>query len=53
MPRKPNYDYEKRQKEMARKQKQDLKRARKREEEQAPDAGPQSQSVEHPASETE
>lgn len=38
MPKKPNYDYEKRQKEIARKQKQEDKRARKREAEQRPDA---------------
>lgn len=43
MPRKPNYDYEKRQKEIARKQKKELKRARKRENEPQPsDAGPES-----------
>ena len=40
MPKKPNYDFEKRQKEIARKQKQEQKRARKREEEQRPDASP-------------
>ena len=38
MPKKPNYNFEKRQKELARKQKQEDKRARKREEEQRPDA---------------
>jgi hypothetical protein len=53
MPRKPNYDYEKRQKEIARKQKQEQKRTRKREDEQVPDAGPESQSTELPAPVTE
>ena len=38
MPKKPNYNFEKRQKELARKQKQEDKRARKREEDQRPDA---------------
>ena len=42
MPKKPNYDYEKRQKEIARKQKQEDKRARKRASEQLPDAKPES-----------
>jgi len=40
MPKKPNYDYEKRQKEIARKQKKEEKRARKREDAQLP--GPSS-----------
>lgn len=53
MPRKPNYDYEKRQKEMARKQKRELKRARKREDEPVPDPGEEPQSTELPAPETE
>ena len=39
MPRKPNYDFEKRRKELARKQKQEEKRSRKREQEQSSDAG--------------
>jgi hypothetical protein len=37
MPKKPNYDFEKRRKEMARKQKQEEKRARKRDDEALPD----------------
>ena len=41
MPKKPNYNFEKRQKELARKQKQEDKRTRKREEEQRPDATPE------------
>jgi hypothetical protein len=41
MPKKPNYNFEKRQKELARKQKQEDKRARKREEDQRSDAGPE------------
>jgi hypothetical protein len=44
MPKKPNYNYEKRQKEIARKQKQEEKRARKREEEQRPEATPEAAS---------
>jgi len=35
MPKKPNYNFEKRRKEMARKEKQEEKRARKREAEEA------------------
>jgi hypothetical protein len=42
MPKKPNYNFEKRQKELVRKQKQEDKRARKRQEEQRPDATPES-----------
>jgi hypothetical protein len=42
MPKKPNYNFEKRQKELARKQKQEEKRARKREDELRPDATPES-----------
>jgi hypothetical protein len=38
MPKKPNYNFEKRQKELARKQKQEDKRARKREEDQRAEA---------------
>jgi hypothetical protein len=41
MPKKPNYNYEKRQKELARKQKQEDKRARKREEDQRAEATPE------------
>jgi hypothetical protein len=41
MPKKPNYNFEKRQKEIARKQKQEEKRARKREDEQRPDVTPE------------
>lgn len=41
MPKKPNYNFEKRQKEIARKQKQEEKRARKREDEQRSDATPE------------
>ena len=41
MPKKPNYNFEKRQKEIARKQKQEEKRARKREDERRPDATPE------------
>jgi hypothetical protein len=41
MPKKPNYNFEKRQKELARKQKQEDKRARKREEDQRSDATPE------------
>ena len=37
MTKKPNYNYEKRQKELARKQKQEEKRFRKREEDQRAD----------------
>ena len=37
MPRKPNYDFEKRRKELARKQKQEEKRARKRDDEALPE----------------
>jgi len=44
MPKKPNYSFEKRQKEMARKQKKEEKRARKREDAQLPDATPESAS---------
>jgi len=44
MPKKPNYNFEKRQKELARKQKQEEKRARKREDEHRPDAMPESAS---------
>ena len=40
MPRKPNYNFEKRRKEEARKQKQEEKRARKHEGEKAPPADP-------------
>ena len=42
MPKKPNYNFEKRQKEMARKQKKEEKRARKRDDEPRPDAAPES-----------
>jgi hypothetical protein len=49
MPKKPNYNFEKRQKELARKQKQEDKRARKREEEQRSDVAPEAAS-EMPAS---
>jgi hypothetical protein len=38
MPKKPNYNFEKRQKELARKQKQEAKRNRKREDEPLRDA---------------
>ena len=41
MPKKPNYNFEKRQKELVRKQKQEEKRTRKREGEQRPDATPE------------
>ena len=37
MPKKPNYNFEKRQKEMVRQQKQEEKRARKRDAEARPD----------------
>ena len=40
MPRKPNYDFEKRRKEIARKQKQEEKRTRKREQEEPSDTPP-------------
>ena len=40
MPRKPNYDFEKRRKELARKQKQEEKRTRKREQEEVSDTAP-------------
>jgi hypothetical protein len=40
MPKKPNYDFEKRRKELARKQKQEEKRARKQQQEQPSDSGP-------------
>jgi hypothetical protein len=52
MPKKPNYNFEKRQKELARKQKQEDKRARKREEEQRPDATPEAASEIPASSET-
>lgn len=42
MPKKPNYDFQKRQKELARKQKKEEKRARKHEGEQPLDASPES-----------
>jgi hypothetical protein len=42
MPKKPNYNFEKRQKELVRKQRQEEKRARKREDEQRPDSDPES-----------
>jgi hypothetical protein len=42
MPKKPNYDFQKRQKELARKQKKEEKRARKRDDQQLPDASPES-----------
>jgi hypothetical protein len=46
MARKPNYDYQKRQKEIARKEKQEAKRTRKREEQANTDAeSPASPSV--------
>ena len=38
MPKKPNYDFQKRQKELARKQKKEEKRAGKRVDRQLPDA---------------
>jgi hypothetical protein len=38
MPKKPNYDFQKRQKELARKQKKEEKRAGKRADRQLPDA---------------
>jgi hypothetical protein len=38
MPKKPNYNFEKRQKELARKQKQEAKRNRKRDDEALPEA---------------
>lgn len=37
MPKKPNYNFEKRRKEMARKEKQEEKRTRKREAEELPE----------------
>lgn len=40
MPKKPNYDFEKRRKEMARKQKQEEKRARKHQAEEVPEPAP-------------
>jgi hypothetical protein len=44
MPKKPNYNFEKRQKEIARKQKQEEKRTRKRADEQLPEATAESAS---------
>jgi hypothetical protein len=44
MPKKPNYNFEKRQKELARKQKQEEKRTRRREEAELPAATPPSTS---------
>jgi len=41
MPKKPNYNFEKRQKELVRKQKQEEKRARKRQDEQRRDVTPE------------
>jgi hypothetical protein len=43
MPKKPNYNFEKRRKEMARKEKQEEKRARKREAEEHPEPNPSSE----------
>ena len=51
MPKKPNYNFEKRQKELARKQKKEEKLARKREE--RGDARPESQPVVVPVTATE
>ena len=53
MPKKPNYNFEKRQKELVRKQKQEEKRARKRQDEQRPDARPESAPETRPAPATE
>ena len=53
MPKKPNYNFEKRQKELARKQKQEEKRNRKRDDEQRPDAAPGSVSDMPPTPATE
>ncbi|HTK49516.1 MAG TPA: hypothetical protein VL328_16165 [Gemmatimonadaceae bacterium] len=52
MPKKPNYNFEKRQKELARKQKQEEKRTRKREDDQRPDASPGSPSDTMPSEAT-
>jgi hypothetical protein len=53
MPKKPNYDFEKRQKEIARKQKQEEKRSRKRTDAELPDgsAEPAPESLPLPAKE--
>jgi hypothetical protein len=53
MPKKPNYDFQKRQKELARKQKKEEKRARKHENEQPSDASPESapEALQGPATE--
>ena len=53
MPKKPNYSFEKRQKEMARKQKKEEKRARKRDDEPRPDEAPESTSDLPPTPPTE